>query len=210
MSDDKGNSRGMSLDDIGLSCGTDKASRGHNYLQYYDRYLRCSDEPYKIMEIGVQGGNSMRLWETAFPNAQVLGIDIDPECMKHQSERVAIEIADQTNLGQMRELCKKYGPFDVIIDDGSHRSSDMRLTFCHLIWRDIALKPGGLYVVEDLDCCYERFWGGGLKDGRSFVEFLKNHIIDELSAHMWGGTNPFKVSEVCFFPGIVFVRKKWG
>lgn len=198
----------MSLDDIGISCGTDKASKGHNYLQYYERYLTYSDAPYKIMEIGVQGGHSMQLWKTAFPNAQIVGVDINPACKVYACNRVVIEIADQTNLGEMRSICAKYGPFDMIIDDGSHQSRDMRTTFCDLMPRDIALAPCGWYVVEDLDCCYERFWGGGLKNEGSFVEFLKNHVIDELSSHIWGGTNPFKVAEVNFHPGIVFIRKK--
>ena len=39
------------------------------------------------------------------------------------------------------------GNFDVIVDDGGHRNSHILNTFMGL-WR--ALKPGGLYFIEDL------------------------------------------------------------
>ena len=43
-------------------------------------------------------------------------------------------------------------PFDIIIDDGSHISLDIVETFL-LHWRH--LRPGGLYVIEDLRPTYD-------------------------------------------------------
>jgi len=48
--------------------------------------------------------------------------------------------------------------FDVIVEDGSHRSDHQSITFKHLFNNN--LKPGGLYVLEDLHCCRGDFWWG--------------------------------------------------
>lgn len=197
---------GMSLNEVGLQFGTDKASNHHNYLVLYEMYMP-KDYPFKILEIGVQNGASVKTWEKAYPKAQIVGVDIDPECKQFESDRVTIEIADQGDDSRMKGICSKYGPFDFIIDDGSHRQRDMRKTFLNLFNYDKALNPGGWYSVEDLECCYDKFWGGGLKSEGSFVEYVKNHVVDELTHYAWGGTNPFNLCAIHWYPSVVFIRR---
>ncbi len=48
--------------------------------------------------------------------------------------------------------------FDVIVEDGSHRSDHQAITFKHMFVNNI--KPGGLYVLEDLHCCLGSYWWG--------------------------------------------------
>lgn len=48
--------------------------------------------------------------------------------------------------------------FDVIVEDGSHRSDHQAITFKHLFNNNI--KYGGLYVIEDLHCCIGEYWWG--------------------------------------------------
>jgi RHS repeat-associated protein len=70
----------MTLDEIGLKFGTDKSSIYHNYLSFYERFFeRYRDEPIKLLEIGVAGGASLAMWNEYFPQALIVGADIDPE-----------------------------------------------------------------------------------------------------------------------------------
>lgn len=48
------------------------------------------------------------------------------------------------------------GNFDVIIDDGSHLSSHIKISFDVLFQK--ALRPGGLYFLEDLSAAKEPQW----------------------------------------------------
>src|SRR5438445_13894138 len=48
----------------------------------------------------------------------------------------------------LAELASKERPLDIIIDDGSHASVHQHLTLGVLF---PSLKPGGLFVIEDLD-----------------------------------------------------------
>jgi len=55
------------------------------------------------------------MWEEYFPNATIHGIDYK----QYESGRIKITIADQGDENQLKEL-EKLGPFDILIDDGSH------------------------------------------------------------------------------------------
>ena len=43
------------------------------------------------------------------------------------------------------------GEFDIVIDDGSHVNKHILASFKQLVGK---LKPGGIYVIEDLGCSY--------------------------------------------------------
>jgi hypothetical protein len=72
-------------------------------------------------------------------------------------ERVHIEQGDITDRRVVRHLGETYGPFDIIIDDGSHRCDDVMMAWAYL-WE--FLKDGGWYVVEDLQTSYWSEYGG--------------------------------------------------
>src|SRR5271156_5408969 len=84
------------LDVFGVLEGTDKSSLGHGYLQYYEEFLRhIRHERFVLVEFGIFGGASLRCWKSYFPNAQIIGIEIDPNCKRHEEERIRIEIGSQ-------------------------------------------------------------------------------------------------------------------
>ncbi len=75
-----------SLDEIGLDSLTDKSSANHNYCVKYEKYLQFDRlKELKILEIGVAGGHSLRMWKEFYPNATVVGIDITPVCSQYQN-----------------------------------------------------------------------------------------------------------------------------
>jgi hypothetical protein len=68
-----------SLDKIAIHYGTDKSSYIHNYCVKYEKWLPFNRlEPITILEIGVLGGQSLSTWREYYPNATVVGLDIDP------------------------------------------------------------------------------------------------------------------------------------
>lgn len=140
------------LDEIGLRFGTDKSSQFHNYLNFYDSFMAPMREaPITLLEIGVFRGASLHMWREYFPNAKIVGVDIQPNAKQFESERVHVELADQSNLQHLAELSVKHGPFDIVIEDGSHMWEHQITTLRALF---PFVKNGGYYVVEDLQTNY--------------------------------------------------------
>ena len=139
------------LNEIATELGTDKASFGHNYVEKYERQLsEYKDKPFKLLEIGVDKGYSIKMWKEYFPKAEIYAIDIIDKT-EYAEDRVNILIGSQNDVKFLEDTNKQFGPFDVIIDDGSHINEDMTTSFVTLF---PLLKPGGLYIVEDLHACY--------------------------------------------------------
>jgi hypothetical protein len=137
-----------SLDEIGRKAGTDKSSAHHDYLQFYERFFSTlRDSPINLLEVGVFHGASLRMWEEYFPHGSVVGADIDRAAVRFRTDRTAIEIVDQSNIQNLIDLGVKRGPFDIVIDDGSHLWEHQITTLRTLF---PFVKPGGFYVVEDL------------------------------------------------------------
>ena len=67
------------LEELGDKHRPTKRTAG--YLPYYWRHFRDLREDVRnVLEIGVQSGRSLRMWEEFFPNATIYGLDIDPAC----------------------------------------------------------------------------------------------------------------------------------
>lgn len=94
-------------------------------------------------------GGSLRAWRDWFPNAQVWGIDPQPDT-QFQDDRIVTRLADSTNVGQT-DAALGDATFDIIIDDGDHQPASQRATFSNLFRR---LRPGGFYVIEDVGASF--------------------------------------------------------
>lgn len=140
------------LDSLGLKYGTDKASSSHDYLQFYEFFFApLRDGEITVLEIGVLNGASLKTWEEYFPSARVVGADIAPAAKQFERHRVTIELVDQSNVEELTRLAAKHGPFDIIIEDGSHMW-DHQLTSLQTLFPFV--KANGIYVVEDLHTNY--------------------------------------------------------
>ena len=107
-------------------------------------------EVTSILEIGVKGGGSTALWKAIFPSATVVGLDIKlRRWLKPQpsADGVIYIEGDQTDEELLRDAARRYGPFDLVLDDGAHipdhQATSMRCLLPHV-------RPGGFYVVEDI------------------------------------------------------------
>lgn len=85
------------------------------------------------------------MWKQYFPNANIIGADINVSCRQWAEDRVTIEIGSQDDPEFLDALIGKYQPF-IIIDDGSHVDYHVLFTFERLF---PCLPQGGYYVIED-------------------------------------------------------------
>jgi hypothetical protein len=184
------------LQQLGLKYGTDKSShtfKGKTYCDIYDKHFQSIRESVKVfIEIGVKDGQSIRMFEEYFPNAMIYGIDIDPRCKQFETNRTRILIGDQNDDRFLSEIRNIIGPYDILLDDGSHITTHQIKTFDVLYSN---MKPGGFYIIEDLRNSYEesgvndidlrKLWPGmiynnqsdPLKNYRSvFNQFIQQHV----------------------------------
>jgi hypothetical protein len=79
----------------------------------------------------------------------------------------------------------------------------LRASFTHLFPK---LRPGGVYVLEDLGTCYWPKYGGGLRNPATMIEMLKS-FVDDINTN-WSKTgNRFQIEHIHFYPNICFVYK---
>ena len=65
----------MRLQDLHNNFETDKGN-GHNYIEYYNNILTPFESiESNIMEIGILRGESIRLWHTVLPKANIFAVD---------------------------------------------------------------------------------------------------------------------------------------
>lgn len=207
------------LDLLGTLYLTDKArSSLHGYTEHYARHLqRRRRKVTTVLEIGVggydefDGGSSLRMWRTYFPNAQVIGVDI---YAKNLSEpRIVTVQGDQSDRSFLTQLAERFGPFDLIVDDGSHVNEHVLTTLDVLFG---AVKPGGTYAIEDVETAYSVAYGGGPpgSPGTS-IDFVKS-LLDPLNAHRFedpaysDGLPRLPVASVHAYPNLVVLEKNDG
>ena len=152
-----------------------------HYLPAYESALSpFRSRPIKMLEIGVARGGSLQMWRRYLhPESTIVGVDIDPTTRQFDDppRRTHVRIGSQTDISFLRDVVNELGPFDVILDDGSHMNSHIAQTFRHLF--PYGLAPGGVYVVEDL---HSNYWRPYRDIPMSFADLTK-WLIDAMHAH---------------------------
>tara|TARA_X000000950_G_C13914376_1_gene660277 strand:+ start:2533 stop:3213 length:681 start_codon:yes stop_codon:yes gene_type:complete len=161
--------------------GTDKGKRVHNYCQFYEKQFHGTN-PKEILEIGIGNtaatgsGRSLQMWSSAYPAANVLGLDIEEKVVNRDynlpelSGRINTKIADQTD-GASLKRAAGHKNYDLILDDGLHQVSAQFNTL-HSLWDHV--KPCGKYVVEDLQSSFRPAAEAGADVKPTIVDVLSN------------------------------------
>jgi len=97
---------------------------------------------------------------TTFRRSLVYGMGIFPKPGVERPRLRAVQ-GDQNDSGLLNKIGRQPGPFDIIIDDGSHVNEHVKTSFRSLF---PYVRPGGLYVVEDLQTAYWPGYGGNDTD----------------------------------------------
>lgn len=154
-----------SLLDLANSYKSDKGSivgDKHRYTYLYDLLFEpMRDSGVHLLELGLARGGpetnsgrverrvdspSVAMWLEYFPKAQISGFDIsDFSHIEH--ERFKFFRGDAGNSDDVARLAREVGSPDIIIDDASHASYHQQHCLRHLF---DSLKPGGIYIIEDL------------------------------------------------------------
>ena len=133
----------MTLHEIGIKYGTDKAT-AHEYLDFYESRI---GEPKSIIEFGVLGGSSLEMWHERFPDAVVIGLDIEK---KTPPDGCLFFKMDCTKENWITKINPS---FDLIIDDAGHFTLDQVKAF--ELWWPLVAK-GGMFIMEDIHTMYYR------------------------------------------------------
>lgn len=209
-----------SIGDLSARYGTPKFGSLHWFAPHYDRHFReRRGERLRILEIGIggyrapnAGGGSLLLWKHYFPRAHVFGLDIADK--SHIDEaRVTVLQGDQGDAAFLDALAREHGPFDIVIDDGSHLNGHVRTSFGALFGH---VRNGGLYVIEDVWTSYWSGFGGSADpadDGGTSLGLVKS-IVDAIQHQERPSDPPHEPSTVDrsvvgmhVYHNLVFVEK---
>jgi hypothetical protein len=182
---------GRELNALAAKHVADKWGLWHWFTPHYDRHFeRLRAEPVRVLEIGIGGygdpdvgGGSLRVWRDYFPRGHVFGVDYFAKNGLDE-ERITTIQGSQDDSEFLRALAAEHGPFDIVIDDGSHINGHILTTFRELFPH---VRNGGLYVVEDLWTAYAPGYGGqatsSAGEGTS-IGLLKS-VVDALHYEEW-------------------------
>lgn len=158
-----------------------------SYLDFYEEiFSPRRDRPLRILEIGIQNGGSLETWAHYFSRAEhILGCDIAPAAagLRFSDPRIQVIVGDANGSETFARVQAVSDQFDLIIDDGSHRSGDIIRSFALYF---PLLSEGGIYVAEDLHCSYWREFQGGLEAPFAAMTFFKR-FADLVNREHWGG-----------------------
>ncbi len=146
--------------------GSDKDRNGYSQL-YFTLFNHLKDKELTMLEIGIgtmipgvqssmQGyalegykpGGSLRAWRDFFTQGRIIGVDIQTDT-QFEEERIETHICNSTDEDAVQNFMEELGDikFDIILDDGSHLDDNQLQTLQNLYKY---LKPGGIYIIEDI------------------------------------------------------------
>lgn len=174
------------MDNYGSDKGPNFKNCG-NYSKFYDFIFNgIRDNIKNLFEVGIGTNNldvpstmgadgvpgaSLRAWRDYFPNASIVGADVDKRILFSEN-RIETYYVDQYNNDTINELWNKFNSvlFDVIIDDGIHDTYSENSGNVNFFENSLhMLKSGGFYIIEDVAINFN-----GDDVSRQVINFLNN------------------------------------
>lgn len=154
-----GGGAGIKILEIGLGCDYNRGNAG----------------------LGKTHAKSARLWRKVMPKAELWEAEYDGNCVAKMSHlwsdlNIHTLVGDQGNSSVLDSWIRRSGgAYNAVIDDGSHRNSDM-LTSFHKLWPHVL--PGGFYFIEDLQVGRHAAWDP--TDGEAVMSDVLQAWIEQL------------------------------
>lgn len=178
-------SRLASMDLLTSLYGSGKLDAAPSFAPHYEfHFSRFRTDPVRVLEIGIggydspwRGGESLRLWQRFFPRGLIYGLDIFDK-PNVRGPRIRTIKGDQGDPEFLDRLGSELGPFDIVIDDGSHLNDHVRTSFAALFPH---VRPGGYFVIEDFQTAYWPEFGGEAPPGSSRTSAgLIKDLVDQI------------------------------
>jgi demethylmacrocin O-methyltransferase len=168
---------------LAIRHGTDKWGPHFYTPLYHEVFSHLRDRPVRLLEIGVggydlktAGGASLQMWAEYFSKGQITAIDI-AEKRLILDPRVKLFQGSQDDPVFLQKVCEERGPFDIIIDDGSHVPKQVTTSF-HILFPTLA--DGGIYIIEDVQTAFWPRFGGSIMHGGDTVKLVRS-LIESLN-----------------------------
>lgn len=209
------------LKEIGLSIiGHSKCEdlELEDFLPIYDKYWSSiRQKEIKLLEIGIGKGGSLKIWKEYFPNGQIFGADLLKDKLYHE-DRITTFYLNQDDISSI-ENAKKFGPYDIIIDDGGHMMHQQINTLITLF---DSVKNGGQYIVEDTGTSYWPHFGGEYPPKKTTTMEVLKWLCDSLNSIFISYSNYgankntrevpnfpiYNIESIHFYQGVVILCKQ--
>lgn len=145
------------LEKLMYKYGSDKSHDDHGYTDLYQMIL----DPIRlditnVSEIGISAGQSVQAWYHYFPRANIYAFDV---ATTSSIKRIVKQLGDRvqyTEIDLLKSDLQEIGLYnetmDIIVEDASHQPWQQQAFLSKLF---CLVKPGGYYVVEDINYGHE-------------------------------------------------------
>ena len=191
-------------------------SEGHSYHIFYEKFFNSKKNlEIDLLEIGSFKGNAAAAFYFYFKKCKIISCDLFPDLFLYKSNRILnfkIDSGSETELNN--KLLNQNYKFDIIVEDAGHYFKDQIISLFILFK---AVKPKGLFVIEELDFPNKRKDMNLLNEKPTLKDILKlikenkdfnsKYITDEQKKYFLD-----HVEEINIFKGtsheIAFISKK--
>jgi hypothetical protein len=155
-----------------------KSVKHSNYFAIYDEILNSyKNREVKVLEIGVlNGGGLFMLRGILGKKAKIVGVDLNPSCLRFKDFGFEILTGDQSDPQFWGKFFRKMGKFDIIIEDGGHTNNQQIKSLNSCIG---FVNDGGVYITEDVHTSY--WFEFGNPSRFSYINYAKK-IIDVVNS----------------------------
>jgi 23S rRNA U2552 (ribose-2'-O)-methylase RlmE/FtsJ len=157
-----------------------------NYFEIFDLLAgHLYDSKITYLELGVADGGSLEIARKLFgEKSTIIGVDLyeDKSFLKNDGTANHIIFGNQTSDETKNKLISitANSGIDIIVDDGSHISEDMILSFIKLF---PLLNENGIYIIEDLNV---------INSSKHYKSFYGITIFDYMKGLSENLNNPFR------------------
>lgn len=124
---------------------TDKYDLGYIHEFYCKIFEPRRYSVKNILEIGIQYGKSILLWQEYFAEATITGVDVSPCGAIENQKRIIPLYADAYSIDFVNSLPGDH--YDIVIDDGPHTFDSMVFFLSNYLQK---VKRGGVLILEDI------------------------------------------------------------
>ena len=174
----------------------------HYFPIYHRHFKKFVGKKVDVLEVGIYSGGSLEMWRSYFgDHCHVYGVDIEEACKAYENEHVTVFVGDQSDRGLWRSIRSSVEGIDILIDDGGHTPEQQQTTLEEMLRH---LRPGGVYLCEDLDGSFNGFsaFASGLVNELNAFSQIPGPLLQS-------GVTQFQaaVHSIHFYPYVVVIER---